>query len=200
MATPFGVDSRGYEQQFATNHLGHFQLTGRLWPALVNAAGARVVALSSRGHVAGRIDFADPFFSRRPYDTWVAYGQAKTANALFALALDELGARFGVRAFSVHPGPVLTELLRHMSEEELAASVDEAETISEFKTPEQGAATAVWAATNTRLDGLGGSTSKTSRSPNSSPTITRRCAAFAAGPRTSTLRCACGARARSGPT
>jgi NAD(P)-dependent dehydrogenase (short-subunit alcohol dehydrogenase family) len=156
MATPFGVDSRGYEQQFATNHLGHFQLTGRLWPALVKAEGARVVALSSRGHVEGRIDFADPFFSRRPYDTWVAYGQAKTANALFALALDELGAPFGVRAFSVHPGPVLTELVRYMSEEELAASVDEAETISEFKTPEQGAATAVWAATNTCLAGLGG--------------------------------------------
>lgn len=156
MATPFGVDTRGYEQQFAVNHLGHFQLTGQLWPALVRAGGARVVALSSRGHATGGVDFSDPFFQRRPYDKWVAYGQSKTANALFALALDELGAAHGVRAFSAHPGPVLTELVRHMSEEELAVSMAESDEISGFKTPEQGAATAVWAATNTRLNDMGG--------------------------------------------
>jgi NAD(P)-dependent dehydrogenase (short-subunit alcohol dehydrogenase family) len=156
MATPFKRDARGFEQQFATNHLGHFQLTGRLWPALDQADGARVVALSSSGHAIAGMDFEDPFFTRRPYDKWVAYGQSKTANALFALALDERGAAHRVRAFSAHPGPVLTELVRDLSEKELAGSVEKSTGISEFKTPAQGAVTAVWTATNTQLEGMGG--------------------------------------------
>jgi len=91
MATPLARDSRGYESQFSANHLGHFQLTARLWPALRNAHGARVVSVSSRAHQRAGMDFDDPQFHRRPYDRWQAYGQSKTANVLFAVALDRRG-------------------------------------------------------------------------------------------------------------
>ena len=121
MAIPFAKNSRGFELQLATNHLGHFQLTARLWPALLKANGARVVALTSRGHAFASVDLEDPNFERRPYDKWKAYGQSKSANALFALALDARGEKHGVRAFSVHPGFVATELARSVPEEELRA-------------------------------------------------------------------------------
>lgn len=104
MATPLQRDTRGFEAQFATNHLGHFQLTARLWPALREANGARVVSVSSLGHRLSPVHFDDPQFEHRPYDKWLAYGQSKTANALFAVALDRRGKAEGVRAFSVHPG------------------------------------------------------------------------------------------------
>src|SRR5258708_35702981 len=91
MATPLMRDDRGYELQFATNHLGHFQLTVRLWEALRKSHGARVVALSSRGHSRGRGDLIEPNFEKRPYDKWVAYGQSKSANSLFAVELDRRG-------------------------------------------------------------------------------------------------------------
>ena len=119
MATPLTRDGRGHESQFSTNHLGHFQLALRLLPALVRSEGARVVALSSRGHRFSAVDFEDPSFERQPYDKWKAYGQSKTANALFALGLDRRIAEQGVRAFSVHPGGILTDLTRHLTEEDL---------------------------------------------------------------------------------
>ncbi len=97
MATPLARDQAGHESQFATNHLGHFRLVAGLWPALVKAGNARVVSVSSRGHQIGPVDFDDIDFKARPYDKWQAYGQAKTANALFALELDRLGAGRGVR-------------------------------------------------------------------------------------------------------
>jgi NAD(P)-dependent dehydrogenase (short-subunit alcohol dehydrogenase family) len=160
---PLTRDARGYESQFAINHLGHFQLTARLWPALLRADGARVVAVSSRGHRAAGVDFDDPNFERRAYDRWVAYGQSKSANALFAVALDAIGEPNGVRAFSVHPGGVITDLVRFMSDEEVRASgfLDErGEPVIDpernMKTPEQGATTPVWCATSPQLDGLGG--------------------------------------------
>jgi NAD(P)-dependent dehydrogenase (short-subunit alcohol dehydrogenase family) len=157
MATPLVRDARGFESQLATNHLGHFQLTAGLWPALRKAKGARVVELSSRGHARSGVDFDDPNFERRPYDKWVAYGQSKTANALFALALDVRGEAHGVRAFSVHPGGVVTELMRSMPVEEVSAILAEPRNApASLKTPEQGAATSVWCATSTQLDGMGG--------------------------------------------
>jgi NAD(P)-dependent dehydrogenase (short-subunit alcohol dehydrogenase family) len=157
MATPFVKDARGFESQLATNHLGHFQLTLRLWPALVRAKGARVVSLSSRGHARSAVDFEDPHFDRRPYDKWVAYGQSKTANALFAVALDVRGEADGVRVFSVHPGAVLTELMRSMSEDEQRTAVEAASKVpAGFKNTKEGAATSVWCATSTQLAGLGG--------------------------------------------
>jgi NAD(P)-dependent dehydrogenase (short-subunit alcohol dehydrogenase family) len=156
MATPLVRDARGFDPQLATNHLGHFQLTARLWPALRKARGARVIALSSRGHARAGVDFDDPKFERRPYDKWVAYGQSKTANALFAIGLDARGEAHGVRAFSVHPGAILTDLMRSMSEEEQRAAIARSNTISTLKTTEQGAATSVWCATSAQLDGMGG--------------------------------------------
>jgi NAD(P)-dependent dehydrogenase (short-subunit alcohol dehydrogenase family) len=149
MAPPLRRDARGYESQFATNHLGHFQLTARLWPALKQAGKARVVAVSSTGISFGGVDFDDPNFERREYDKWKAYGQSKTANALFAVALDKRGQAHGIRAFSAHPGGIYTDLARHLSLEELAFD-------GELKTPEQGAATSVWCATSPQLEGKGG--------------------------------------------
>ena len=156
MAPPLVRDARGFESQLATNHLGHFQLTARLWPALRRANGARVVCLSSRGHARAGVDFDDPNFERRDYDKWKAYGQSKTANALFALALDARGEAHRVRAFSVHPGAVLTDLVRSLSEDEVRAAVARSRTLSTFKTVEQGAATSVWCATSAALEGMGG--------------------------------------------
>jgi NAD(P)-dependent dehydrogenase (short-subunit alcohol dehydrogenase family) len=157
MAAPLMRDSRGFESQLATNHLGHFQLTVRLWPALRKAGGARVVALSSRGHARSAVDFEDPQFERRPYDKWIAYGQSKTANALFAVAADARGESHGIRAFSIHPGAILTELGRWMSEDEQRAMIEAASKVpGGFKTVEQGAATSVWCATSPQLAGLGG--------------------------------------------
>lgn len=162
MACPLTRDARGYELQFATNHLGHYQLTARLWPALVRAGGARVVSLSSRGHRFAGVDFEDPHFERREYDRWLAYGQSKTANVLFAVALDARGRTQGVRAFAVHPGAIVTDLARYMTHEELRAFgvIDEQGQLlvdsALFKSAAQGASTSVWAATNPQLDGMGG--------------------------------------------
>ena len=163
MANPLTRDARGYESQFSTNHLGHFQLTSRLWPALRRAKGARVVSLSSVGHRRGAVDFEDPNFEHREYDRWLAYGQSKTANALFAVSLDEIGQRDGIRAFSVHPGGVITDLIRFMTTEEVRAYgvLDEhgqpiIDPARNMKTPEQAAATSIWCATTRQLEGLGG--------------------------------------------
>lgn len=167
MATPLARDRRGYEAQFAGNHLGHFQLAAALWPALA-AEGARVVSVSSRAHRLSGVDFEDPNFLHRAYDRWQAYGQSKTANALFAVELDRRGAAHGIRAFSVHPGTIVTELSRHLTAEDRAAfglearpdgSVDVDRFLSrggDAKTPAQGAATSVWCAVSPLLDGRGG--------------------------------------------
>lgn len=159
MANPLTRDARGYESQFATNHLGHFQMTARLWPLLVAAKGARVVAVSSVGHRLNGLDLDDPNFERREYSKWPAYGQAKSANALFALQLDKLGEPQGVRAFAVHPGGIITPLQRHLTMEEqvdMGWFDEDGNTHESFKTVEQGAATSVWAAVSPLLDGMGG--------------------------------------------
>jgi NAD(P)-dependent dehydrogenase (short-subunit alcohol dehydrogenase family) len=166
MASPLSRDGRGNESQFSANHLGHFQLTLRLWPALIKAGGARVISLTSRGHRYSGVDFDDPNFDRRPYDKWKAYGQSKTANALFALGLDRRGETHGVRAFSVHPGGILTPLTRHLSDDDLKAfdlirqpdgSISQlAASGRRFKDVPQGAATTIWCATSPQLDGMGG--------------------------------------------
>ncbi|PMQ04644.1 Fatty acyl-CoA reductase [Dyella sp. AD56] len=163
MAPPLMRDGRGYESQFSANHLGHFQLTCRLWPALARSRDARVIALSSYGHRRGGIDFSDIHFERRPYDPWLAYAQSKTANALFAVALDSIGRHQGVRAFSVHPGAIITDLVRYMSREQLEAGqiIDKngdpiIDPENNKKTIPQGASTTVWCATSPQLLGMGG--------------------------------------------
>jgi NAD(P)-dependent dehydrogenase (short-subunit alcohol dehydrogenase family) len=155
-------DSRGYETQFATNYLGHFQLTMGLWPALKKSGHARVVALSSIGHMAGGVDFSDLNFKTRAFEKNLAYGQSKSAVALFALQLDKYGQKHGTRAFSVHPGAVMTELGRNMSEADMAAwgivrgSDGKLIVPPGFKTTEQGAATSIWCATSRLLQDKGG--------------------------------------------
>lgn len=165
MASPLRRDARGYESQFSANHLGHFQLTSRLCPALKKARGARVIAVSSRGHRLGGIDFDDPNFEHREYDKWKAYAQSKSANILFALELDKRGRSYDIQAFSVHPGLVpYTNLGRDLTEAELGPKpiIDERgqivsnENNAQFKTVEQGAATSVWCATSNQLNGMGG--------------------------------------------
>jgi len=163
MATPLQRDARGYESQFATNHLGHFQLAAGLWPALKRADGARVVSVSSRGHRIAGVDLEDPNFEKRAYDKWQAYGQSKSANALFAVGLDLRAQAHGVRALSLHPGSIMTDLARYMTQDELraAGAIDEhgqlrTDEASGMKTIEQGAATSVWCAVSPQLDGVGG--------------------------------------------
>ena len=169
MGPPLARDSRGYESQLSANHLGHFQLTARIWPALQAAAGARVVALSSRGHQRAGVDFDDPNYEHRPYVPMEAYGQSKTANILFAVELDRRGEAHGVRAFAAHPGAVVTDLIRYLpaealrgygiSREDPHGSAPAGKTVEEggdFKTLEQGAATSVWCAVSPQLNGMGG--------------------------------------------
>ena len=159
MACPETRVGPGWEAQFATNHLGHFALVNRLWPRLVTGGGARVVSVSSAGHRRSDIRWDDPWFERG-YDKWAAYGQAKTANVLFAVELDRRGRDVGVRAFSVHPGLILTDLVRHVPLRERVEQgwVDESgnPVHPQFKIPQQGAATQVWAATSQQLADLGG--------------------------------------------
>jgi NAD(P)-dependent dehydrogenase (short-subunit alcohol dehydrogenase family) len=158
MACPETRVGPGWEAQLATNHLGHFALTNLLWPPLASDGGARVVALSSTGHKLSPIRFDDLQFEHG-YDKWQAYGQAKTANSLFAVQLDALGRDAGVRAFAAHPGGIMTPLQRHLSREEMMASgwIDaDGNVDGRFKTPEQGASTSTWAATSPRLEGMGG--------------------------------------------
>ena len=159
MACPETRVGPGWEAQFAINHLGHFALVNRLWPALAPGR-ARVVSVSSGGHHLTGMRWDDVHW-QRGYDKWAAYGQAKTANVLFAVHLDRLAESSGVRAFALHPGAILTPLQRHMAKEEMVERgwIDENGTPLNpegFKTPQQGAATQVWAATSPQLDGLGG--------------------------------------------
>jgi len=162
MATPPRKTAQGFESQFGTNHLGHFVLAGHLLPALEKGAadgGARVVALSSTGHRLSDVNLEDPNFETTDYDKWIAYGRAKTANALFAVELDNRLKGKGIRAFSVHPGGIMTGLQRDMDPEEFKALGwvnEKGEVHPGFKTVEQGAATATWCATAPELDGQGG--------------------------------------------
>lgn len=157
MACPETRVGPGWEAQFATNHLGHYALANLLWPAL--RSGARVVAVSSAGHHQSGMRWDDVQFTRG-YDKWLAYGQSKTANALFALHLDKLGREHGVRAFSLHPGKIFTPLQRHLTQEEMTAAgwldANGQPADPSFKTVQQGAATQTWAAASPQLEGMGG--------------------------------------------
>lgn len=158
MATPLRRIGPGWELQFTVNHLGHFSLITRIYPQLA-ARGARVVTYSSAAHHATDIRWDDLHFLH-DYDKWVAYGQSKTATALLAVHLDELGRGDGVRAFTVHPGMIFTGLQREIpSDEQLAMGwIDEDDNFigQGFKTISQGTATGLWAATASKLEGRGG--------------------------------------------
>ena len=157
MACPLARTANGWESQFATNHIGHFLLAGLLTPLLVASAPSRVISVSSRGHRFSPVVFDDIHFERRPYDKWSAYGQAKTANVLFAVELDRRLASKRVRANALHPGGIVTELGRHLSQDDIKELMSRAPGGKmEWKTPEQGAATSVWGATAPELEGKGG--------------------------------------------
>ncbi|WP_316846824.1 SDR family NAD(P)-dependent oxidoreductase [Pedobacter psychrodurus] len=164
MWVPLQRDSRGYESQFSTNHLGHFHLTARLWPALKQAEGARVVNTSSWGHHNAPVDFEDINFIRREYETMRSYGQSKTANVLFALELDERGKPFGVRSYAIHPGVVQsTGLARSRSLEDMkklgmldADGKPVLKAVPGAKTVQQGISTQIWCAVSAQLNDIGG--------------------------------------------
>jgi NAD(P)-dependent dehydrogenase (short-subunit alcohol dehydrogenase family) len=164
MWVPLRRDSKGYESQFSTNHLGHFHLTAKLWPALKMAGGARVVNVSSFGHQESPVVFEDPNFENREYQTLAGYGQSKTANILFALELDKRGAEYGVRAYSLHPGAVgntdlgreaPVELFQQMGMLDADGNL-KPELAATLKTVPQGAATNIFCAVHPMLDELGG--------------------------------------------
>lgn len=164
MWVPLQRDGRGIESQLATNYLGQFHLTSKLWPALKQANGARVVNVSSLGHHMAPFNFEDPNFQHRNYETLTAYGQSKTASNLFALELDNRAKDFNVRAYAVHPGSIAgTELGRSANMEQwkqLGFLDDDGnmrpEVLAGLKTVPQGAATSVWAATSPALNNIGG--------------------------------------------
>lgn len=164
MWVPLRRDSRGFESQLSTNHLGHFQLTARLWPALKKAGSARVVTVSSYGHHMAPFNFEDPNFNHREYQTLLGYGQSKTANNLFSVELDKRASDFGVRAYSLHPGSVYgtdlgreapIDLFKQMGTHDENGNIYP-EVVKKLKTLEQGAATTVWCATSPMLEGIGG--------------------------------------------
>ncbi|RRQ29211.1 SDR family NAD(P)-dependent oxidoreductase [Rhodococcus sp. Eu-32] len=156
MAVPLTRVGDGWESHFAVNHLGHYALVNGIAPVLTDSC--RVVVVSSSGHFQSTIRWNDMHF-RDDYDRWIAYGQSKTANALFAVELNRRLEPAGGRAFSVHPGSILTPLQRHVPDEEqirLGWRTAEGKSADGFKTPAQGAATAVWAATSPALVDHGG--------------------------------------------
>ena len=156
-------DARGYETQLATNHLGHFQLTLGLYPALRAAQGARVVSVSSGAQRLADIRWDDPHFTR-DYNSGAAYAQSKTANVLFAVEMDRLWAKDGIRGYAVHPGVVVgTKLNSSAGESALRQMglIDESgqpiiDPDHGKKTPQQGASTIVFAATSPLLAEIGG--------------------------------------------
>ncbi|WP_304164001.1 oxidoreductase [Phenylobacterium aquaticum] len=163
MACPLSYTANDLEMQIGTNHFGHFLLGVGLARALMNGeeAGrtARLVSLSSIGHRRSGVNFDDPHYRTRAYDKWESYGQAKTANALFAVGFNARFAELGVTANAVMPGGIMTPLQRHLPREEMIAMgwMDEAGKVRDgFKTPQQGASTSVWAAVGEELEGVGG--------------------------------------------
>lgn len=162
MATPFGLTVDGFETQLGTNHLGHFVFVNRI--AGLMHPGARLVMLASSGHRFADVDLADPNFETTQYEPFIGYGRSKTANILFAVEFDRRYRSLGLRATAVHPGGIQTELSRHMGAGQLQLLVDsinadlakEAKPPMEWKTPQQGAATSLWAGLVADADDVGG--------------------------------------------
>src|SRR6266849_4664113 len=162
MACPQGKTQDGFETQFGTNHLGHFVFVNRLVPLL--KPGARIVTLSSAGHQQSDVDIEDPNFERTPYHPFTAYGRSKTANILYAVALDSRLKGRGVRATSIHPGGIQTELGRHLTPELIAQMMERINKAAaasgqgtgfRFKTVPQGSATSVWSGFVAPSDAIG---------------------------------------------
>ncbi|MEW2515966.1 SDR family NAD(P)-dependent oxidoreductase [Streptomyces sp. NPDC046870] len=150
-ATPQTRTPEGWELQFATNHLGHFLLATGLHGALAAAGRSRVVSLSSNAHLYAPMVFEDIGFRTRPYDPMLAYGESKTATALFAVEANRRWSTDGITVNAANPGAVTTNLGRHLTEEDIAQLP-----AYDYRTPEQGAASSVLVATWPELEGIGG--------------------------------------------
>ncbi|MGQ4515027.1 SDR family NAD(P)-dependent oxidoreductase [Streptomyces sp. DW26H14] len=149
----------GWELQFATNHLGHFGLARALHGALAEAGrggGARIVSVSSSGHLFSPVVFEDLHFERRPYDAWAAYGQSKTANVLFAVEASRRWAADGITANALMPGGIRTNLQRHQAGDDKSEEFRSVEADYPWRTPEQGAATSTLLAASPLVEGVGG--------------------------------------------
>ena len=157
MATPLTRTPEGWELQFATNHFGHFTLTTGLFDAL-RAEGARVVNVSSGGHLISPVVFDDIHFERREYDRWAAYGQSKTANVLCGVEAGRRWASDGITMNALMPGVILTALQRHVTPEELTERRRQRGDAApmRLKTPEQGAATTLVLAVSPLVEGRSG--------------------------------------------
>ncbi|MER6205982.1 SDR family NAD(P)-dependent oxidoreductase [Streptomyces sp. NPDC001642] len=151
MACPEQYTEQGWEWQFATNHLGHFALATGLHSALAADRNARIVVVSSTGHQQSPVVWDDVNFAFRPYDPWLAYGQSKTANVLFAVEATRRWADDNITANALMPGAIYTNLQRHTGGR--GSGRVPAELI---KTVEQGAATSALLATSPLLEGVGG--------------------------------------------
>ncbi|MEV6117771.1 SDR family NAD(P)-dependent oxidoreductase [Streptomyces sp. NPDC052109] len=148
----------GQEVQFAVNHLGHFALAAGLHPALAAADGARIVSVSSIGHLFSPVVFDDLAYRFRPYDPWISYGQSKTANILFAVGAAERWADDGITANALMPGNIAdTSLARHMDMQQVADFIASgAIALPPQKTVQQGAATSVLLAASPTVEGITG--------------------------------------------
>jgi NAD(P)-dependent dehydrogenase (short-subunit alcohol dehydrogenase family) len=160
MATPLHRTADGFEAQFGVNHIAHFAFTTGLLPCLHEAGDARVICLTSSAHRRSDIDYGDPNYQQRAYDPWEAYGQSKTANALFAAGFTARHGSPGLTANAVMPGAIRTPLQRHLSAQDLQRrgwdDADGNPVLTGWKTPEQGAATTIWAAVAPDLAGVSG--------------------------------------------
>ncbi|GAA2544317.1 SDR family NAD(P)-dependent oxidoreductase [Winogradskya consettensis] len=154
--------TEGWEFQFATNHLGHAALTLGLHDALRESGSARIVSVSSSAHLMAPVDFEDIHFRTRAYEAWTAYGQSKTANILFSVALAQRWAADGITANALHPGGIMTNLQRHLDDQQLTfvGAKDETGRTLEvppgWKTPQQGAATSALLAGSPLVAGISG--------------------------------------------
>ena len=149
----------GWEKQFAQNYLGHFALAVGLHGALAAAGEARIVSVSSCGHLYSPVVFDDLHFDYRPYDAMAAYGQSKTANILFGVGAAARWSKDGIFTNAVMPGAIASNFMRNVTPEMMERLQREFRVDGEpptFKTPQQGAATSVLLATSPLLRGIGG--------------------------------------------
>jgi NAD(P)-dependent dehydrogenase (short-subunit alcohol dehydrogenase family) len=163
MATPYGHTVDGFETQFGTNHIGHFLLFQLLKPTLLKSAtpefNSRVVSVASTGHRVSPIRFEDNFDWKdggKDYNPFVAYGQSKTANIYLASEIERRYGSQGLHATSLHPGGIISGLQVHVPQEVIAVWASTPGVEKYMKSPEQGAATTIYAAMSQEWEGKGG--------------------------------------------
>ncbi|UJR07705.1 hypothetical protein I4U23_011990 [Adineta vaga] len=158
MACPYSKTVDGFETQFGVNHLAHFLLATSLVPELKSGKPSRLVVVSSIANRRGGINWDDINWEKN-YDKWVAYGQSKTANILFAKQFNKLYSSEGIQAYALHPGGIMTNLVKYIPVEEQQAMgwfKEDGSLVDRFKNVEQGASTSVYAALAPELDNHGG--------------------------------------------